>query len=215
MMILILSLVIGCVWGYVLKHAINWLNIDEFQLATSNPVLEIICSLFFVWSFNTLSFVDAIIFFLISSTLCAIAIVDIFTMQIPLLFILDSLFVLLVSILLGYITWSSAIWGIFVGAIIPAIIMALTGLVTKRQGMGYGDIQLGIILGAWLGPLRMALTLFSASLLSLLTWVVISFFKGVDTNRALPFAPFLSVSGIGLYVVSFYYPELFQLALLG
>jgi len=215
MMILILSLVIGCVWGYVLKHAINWLNIDEFQLATSNPVLEIICSLFFVWSFNTLSFVDAIIFFLISSTLCAIAIVDIFTMQIPLLFILDSLFVLLVSILLGYITWSSALWGIFVGAIIPAIIMVLTGLVTKRQGMGYGDIQLGIILGAWLGPLRMALTLFSASLLSLLTWVVISFFKGVDTNRALPFAPFLSVSGIGLYVVSFYYPELFQLALLG
>tara|TARA_B100001996_G_C18656287_1_gene591333 strand:- start:849 stop:1493 length:645 start_codon:yes stop_codon:yes gene_type:complete len=212
---LILSLIIGCVWGYVLKHAINWLNIDEFQLKSSNPVLEIICSLFFVWSFSALSFADAIIFSLISSTLCAIAIVDLFTMRIPLLFILDSLFVLLVSILLGYITWSTALWGIFVGAIIPAIIMALTGLVTKRQGMGYGDIQLGIILGAWLGPLRMALTLFSASLLSLLTWVGISFFKGFDTNRALPFAPFLSISGIGLYIVNFYYPELFQLALLG
>ena len=75
-------------------------------------------------------------FSLISSTLCAIAIVDLFTMQIPLLFILDSLFVLLVSILLGYITWSSALWGIFVGAVIPAAIMTLTSLVTKRQEWG-------------------------------------------------------------------------------
>ena len=214
-MILVLPLIFGFLWGYVLKHAINWLSIDDFQLAISNPVLEILCASFFFWSFSSLSFADAVIFSLISSTLCAIAIVDLFTMQIPLLFILDSLFVLLVSILLGYITWSSALLGIFVGAIIPAVIMVFTGLVTKRQGMGYGDIQLGIVLGAWLGPLRMALTLFGASLLSLITWVAISIFKGFDTNRALPFAPFLSVSGIGLYIVNFYYPELFQLALSG
>ena len=214
-MISVLPLISGIVWGYVLKHAINWLNIDDFQLSVSNPVLEIICSFLFLWSFSELVTPDAIIFSLISSTLCAIAIVDLFTMQIPLLFILDSLFVLLVSILLGYITWSSALWGIFVGAVIPAAIMTLTSLVTKRQGMGYGDIQLGIILGAWLGPVRMAVTLFSASLLSLITWIVISIFKGFDTKRALPFAPFLSFSGIGLYIVNFYYPELFQLALLG
>lgn len=214
-MIAILALFIGLVWGHIIKHAINWLEVDEFNLEKSNPVLEIFCGIFFTWSFSTLNFPDAIIFSLISSTLCAIAIVDLFTMQIPLLFILDSLFVLMVSILLGYITWSSALWGIFVGAGIPGLIMGMTYLITKRQGMGYGDLQLGIILGIWLGPLRMGLTLFMASLLSLLAWITISIFKGFDTNRALPFAPFLSVSGIGLYIVSFYYPGLFQLAFLG
>ncbi|MBJ13029.1 MAG: hypothetical protein CMG62_08150 [Candidatus Marinimicrobia bacterium] len=214
-MIAILALFIGLVWGHIIKHAINWLEVDEFTLEKSNPVLEIFCGIFFTWSFSTLNLPDAIIFSLISSTLCAIAIVDLFTMQIPLLFILDSLFVLMVSILLGYITWPSALWGIFVGAGIPGLIMGMTYLITKRQGMGYGDLQLGIILGIWLGPLRMGLTLFMASLLSLLAWITISIFKGFDTNRALPFAPFLSVSGIGLYIVSFYYPGLFQLAFLG
>ncbi|MBJ13614.1 MAG: hypothetical protein CMG62_11165 [Candidatus Marinimicrobia bacterium] len=214
-MIAILALFIGLVWGHIIKHAINWLEVDEFTLEKSNPVLEIFCCIFFTWSFSTLNLPDAIIFSLISSTLCAIAIVDLFTMQIPLLFILDSLFVLMVSILLGYITWPSALWGIFVGAGIPGLIMGMTYLITKRQGMGYGDLQLGIILGIWLGPLRMGLTLFMASLLSLLAWITISIFKGFDTNRALPFAPFLSVSGIGLYIVSFYYPGLFQLAFLG
>ena len=63
--------------------------------------------------------------------------------------------------------------------------------ITKRQGMGFGDIQLGIVLGAMLGPMRMALTLFFASLLSLLSWIVVSIFKGFNRDRAMPMAPFL------------------------
>ena len=89
-MISVLPLISGIVWGYILKHAINWLNIDDFQLSVSNPVLEIICSFLFLWSFSELVTPDAIIFSLISSTLCAIAIVDLFTMQIPLLFIFQG-----------------------------------------------------------------------------------------------------------------------------
>ncbi|MGY8788612.1 MAG: prepilin peptidase, partial [Fidelibacterota bacterium] len=85
--------------------------------------------------------------------------------------------------------------------------MGLTWLVTKRQGMGFGDIQLGLILGAWLGPMRMAITLFGAALLSLITWVIISIIHEFDKNRALPMAPFLVFAGIGVYIGSIYYPE--------
>ena len=81
----------------------------------------------------------------------------------------------------------------------------------QATGNGYGDIQLGIVLGAWLGPMRMALTLFGASLLSLLAWLGVSLFKGFDKDRAIPLGPFLSVAGIGSYIGSFYYPEFFHL----
>ena len=56
--------------------------------------------------------------------------------------------------------------------------MGILWIFTKRQGMGFGDIQLGIVLGAWLGPMRMALTLFSASVLSLIHYS----FDGIYTD---------------------------------
>ena len=45
-MIAILALFIGLVWGHIIKHAINWLEVDEFNLEKSNPVLEIFCGIF-------------------------------------------------------------------------------------------------------------------------------------------------------------------------
>ena len=80
--------------------------------------------------------------------------------------------------------------------------------------MGFGDIQLGIVLGAWLGPMRMALTLFGASVLSLFVWIGVSLLNGFDKDRALPYGPFLSFAGTGVYIGSFYYPEFFHLLII-
>jgi prepilin signal peptidase PulO-like enzyme (type II secretory pathway) len=55
----------------------------------------------------------------------------------------------------------------------------------------------------------MALTLFFASLLSLLSWIVVSIFKGFNRDRAMPMAPFLTVAATLVYVGSFYYPDFF------
>ena len=97
-----------------------------------------------------------------------------------------------------------ALLGILAGVLFPALMMGLTWLFTRRQGMGFGDLQLGLILGAWLGPILMILTLFLASLLGLMAWIIISLFKGVDRNRPLPFAPYLSFSAISIFIVSNY-----------
>ena len=135
-------------------------------------------------------------------------------MQIPLALILIGIGCVLISILKKSIYISSAVYGIFVGAIIPLMIMGLLWLITKRQGMGFGDIQMGFVLGAWLGPMRMALTLFFASVLSLIVWIAVSLVHGFDKNRAIPMGPFLSLAGTGIYVGSFYYPELFHLLII-
>ena len=73
---------------------------------------------------------------------------------------------------------------------------------------------MGIILGAWLGPFRMAITLFFASLMSLIVWVCVSLLHGFDKDRAIPMAPFLSVAGVGTFVGSLYYPNIFHLLII-
>ena len=205
---------IGIASGFALKYVINWLAIDNFRINQNNFLLEFLCIILFIWSSYNLSTFDAVMFSIFVIALLGISVVDLYTMQIPLLFILGGSCVVLISILKKSIDVPSAVFGIFVGGIIPLLIMGLMWLITKRQGMGYGDIQLGFVLGAWLGPMRMALTLFFASLLSLIAWIIVSIIHGFDKDRAMPLGPFLSVAGIGIYVGSFYYPELFHLLII-
>ena len=210
----LLPIVLGAASGFALKKTINWVDVDSFRINNNNFFLELLCPIPWVWSFMNLPAFDAIIFSTITIALVGISIIDLFTMQIPLIFILIGLLAILLSIIKKSIYISSAVYGIFVGAIIPFLIMGLLWFITKRQGMGYGDIQLGFVLGAWLGPMRMALTLFFASVLSLIAWIILSMIHGFDKNRAVPLGPFLSVAGIGIYVGSFYYPELFHLLII-
>ena len=210
----LLPIGLGAASGFALKKTINWVDVDSFKINNNNFFLELLCPIPWVWSFMNLPVFDAIIFSTITIALVGISITDLFTMQIPLIFILIGLLAILLSIIKKSIYISSAVYGIFVGAIIPVLIMGLLWFITKRQGMGYGDIQLGFVLGAWLGPMRMALTLFFASVLSLIAWIILSMIHGFDKNRAVPLGPFLSVAGIGIYVGSFYYPELFHLLII-
>ena len=208
---IVLLIIIGIVLGYIVKMIVNWLKIDNYIMSRKNFFLEAVGALMVTWSVVNLGIEEAAIFSIIALTLAGISVIDFHTFEITLIFIIIGVVASIAGILLKVIFLSAAFWGIFVGALIPLAIMLILWAITQRQGMGYGDIQLGIVLGAWLGPMRMALTLFGASLLSLLAWLGVSLFEGFDKDRAIPLGPFLSVAGIGSYVGSFYYPEFFHL----
>jgi len=213
-MVVVFSFMAGLASGLLIKRCINYLSIDEYKVDNKSMVLEILCGFIWVWAFNSLNIQNALVFAGISSILVGIGIVDLNTFQIPFMFIVAGVLIVLIALLGEVIPVTSFLWGVFVGAVIPLIIMGGMWMITKRQGMGFGDIQLGFVLGAWLGPMRMALTLFTASVLSLTMWIAVSFMKGFDKDRALPFAPFLAASGIGVYVGSVYYPGIFHLLIL-
>ena len=213
-MITALSLFGGFCSGFAVKQIINWLSIDGYKIYKNNYSLEFLSGLAWVWAFSNLPVAEAGIFSLLFSILAGIAIVDYMTFQIPLIFILTGIVLAIAGVAFKVIFLTAAIWGIFVGAVIPLIIMSVLWIITKRQGMGYGDIQLGFVLGAWLGPMRMAITLFTASVLSLLTWIAFSLTTDFDKNRAMPMAPFLAIAAIGIFIGSFYYPEFFHLLIL-
>ena len=204
----------GMILGYVVKQMVNWLKIDSYVMNSKNFILEVVGASLITWSALNLDAPEAVIFSIVAMSLAGISIIDFHTFQIPLIFIIIGVAASFAGILFKVIFLSSALWGIFVGAFIPLAIMLILWSITKRQGMGYGDIQMGLVLGAWLGPMRMALTLFGASLLSLLAWIGVSIIKGFDKDRAIPLGPFLSVAGIGSYIGSFYYPKFFHLLML-
>ena len=213
-MITALSLFGGFCSGFAVKQIINWLSIDGYKIYKNNYGLEFLSGLAWVWAFSNLPVAEAGIFSLLFSILAGIAMVDYMTFQIPLIFILTGIVLAIAGVAFKVIFLTAAIWGIFVGAVIPLIIMSVLWIITKRQGMGYGDIQLGFVLGAWLGPMRMAITLFTASVLSLLTWIAFSLTTDFDKNRAMPMAPFLAIAAIGIFIGSFYYPEFFHLLII-
>jgi len=208
------AITFGLFFGFIVKQIINGLKIDDFIIENKNPSIEIISILLSIWGFMNLELSVAIPFTLISIILIGISFVDFKTFQVPLIFILMGILVTIVNIYIENIYINAALWGVFIGSIIPLAILGIMWVITKRQGMGFGDIQLGVVLGAWLGPMRMALTLFFASLLSLLTWIAVSIFKGFDRDRALPMVPFLTIAALGVYIGSFYYPDFFYLLIM-
>ena len=209
-----LILVLGGLYGRLLKSTVNWLNIDNFQINQHDLKMELFCIGSWLWGAFTLQPMDGTIFALLAGILFAISWIDFHTYQIPLIFIIVGSVIVIFGVLFDVASLKSAIYGVLVGSVIPLTLIGLTYLITKRQGMGYGDIQLGFVLGVWLGPVRMALTLFGASLLSLIVWLVLSGINGFERDRALPFAPYLAIAGLGSFIGSVYFPSLFHYLIL-
>ena len=125
-------------------------------------------------------------------------------MIIPLNLILMAGGVIIVGVAFQILPWQKVIYGSIVGPVSFGFVLGITYLISKRQSMGYGDLQLSAVLGAWQGPLNILFIFFLASFLSLLVWIIISILFGFDRDRALPFAPFLVVSAVTVFVSEFY-----------
>lgn len=65
--------------------------------------------------------------------------------------------------------------------------------IRKIEGLGFGDVKMALFMGLFLGPRRLALAIFLASLSGLLVGIVIIVLKKKNLRLALPFGPFLSL----------------------
>ena len=202
--------ILSIIYARLLKSTVNWLKVDGFTIPNNDLKFELFCLMSWVWGMGTLNSMEGIIFSLLAGILFAISWVDFRTFQIPLIFIIVGSIIVSYGIVFGTFDLKTAIYGVIVGSLIPLTLIWLIFLITKRQGMGYGDIQLGFVLGIWLGPMRMALTLFGASLLSLIVWIILAVFKGFDKDRALPFAPYLAIASLVTFIGSVYFPNIFH-----
>jgi leader peptidase (prepilin peptidase)/N-methyltransferase len=80
--------------------------------------------------------------------------------------------------------------------------------VRKIEGLGFGDVKMMLLLGAFLGPEKLIVTILTASVLGLLVGLFLIVFRGKNLQMALPFGTFLSAGAIismlfSTYILSF------------
>ncbi len=168
------------------------------------PLVELINGLIWGWAFSELSFEYALFLSVLGSILLTIAWIDSQHFLIPLVLSVSAVVIVLTAIFFSLIEWQWAIFGVLIGAVLPALSAGLLYLKSRKQGMGFGDIQLGFILGLWLGPYQMGFTLILASILVIVVWVMLSLKSTWDRNRPIPFAPYLIVSSFLVYITNYY-----------
>ena len=86
-----------------------------------------------------------------------------------------------------------------IGFVYLSFIFLGTWLFSKKQPMGYGDLLLILLLGLWLGPIKILLSIFLASIIGLIYWLFFSLKNGYNNKLKLPFGSFLIISSIFLF----------------
>ena len=94
------------------------------------------------------------------------------------------------------ITLKSSLIGILAGGGCLYLVAFVYQLLTKREGMGGGDIKLLAMLGGFLGWQSLWFIIMASSLIGAVAGISAMICKGKDTKYAVPFGPFLSIAAV-------------------
>ncbi len=157
-------------------------------------IIELLSAFIFLFTYyrfgltvKTLAF---LIFFLL---LIALSLIDLETKRIPDVITLPGIAVGFVLSFWTILLLKSVI-GIAVGIGVLYLLAVLGKLILKQDAMGGGDIKLLGMIGAFLGPIGVLLTLFFGALVGALISVPLR-------KRKVPFGPFLSA---GAFITAFW-----------
>jgi leader peptidase (prepilin peptidase) / N-methyltransferase len=96
----------------------------------------------------------------------------------------------------GFTDLKSAVIGAVIGYLILWSIYWLFKIVTKKEGMGYGDFKLLAAIGAWFGWQLIPAVILLSSVLGATIGIALIVLKGKSGQTAIPFGPFLALGGI-------------------
>jgi len=170
------------------KAAISW----------QYPLVELVMALLSVALFRKFGIsTPFIIYFLFCAALLVIIVIDYYHQIIP-----DV--ISLPGIVLGFgfsflnplITWKEAGLGLLIGGGILSAIAAGYYVLTKREGMGGGDIKLLAMIGAFLGWQCLPFVIFGSSVLGTIVGVGAMIQQKKGGQTMIPFGPFLSVAAM-------------------
>ena len=94
-----------------------------------------------------------------------------------------------------YTSLESAVIGAIAGYVALWLVAKVFYLVTRREGIAYGDFKLLAALGAWLGWQSLPLVLIMACGVGIVTAVTQHLLKRRDLKQPIPFGPYLALGG--------------------
>lgn len=176
-------------------------------ISTRYPLVEFLMSALMValaWRFGfSWSFLQGAV---LAGALLVVTFIDLDHQIIPDVISIPGLVVGLgLSWLTGNPGWKSSLIGLLVGGGLLYLLAAGYELLTKREGMGGGDIKLLAMIGAFLGWTGVLVTVMLAAVIGSLLGIALILFWKKGRTHALPFGPFLS---LGALIHLFRGPEL-------
>jgi leader peptidase (prepilin peptidase)/N-methyltransferase len=162
------------------------------------PLVELITAilalLLFAKFYLTLNF---LVFFIFTAVLIVITFIDLDHQIIPDLLTLPGIpiFFLLAVFVVG-VPWMEAAIGLLIGGGVLFAIALGYEVITKREGMGGGDIKLLAMIGGFLGWKSLIFVLLFSSLLGAVIGIALVLIKKEDMKYAVPFGPFLSAAAV-------------------
>jgi len=155
---------------------------------------------------------EGLIYFVFISALLVMTFIDIDHRIIPDTISLPGIPIgfLLASLVLPSMNYKTSLAGILTGGGSLLAVAWIYNLITKKEGMGGGDIKLLAMIGAFTGWKGVLFTIFVASAVGTLAGIAVMLKTQKGMKLAVPFGPFLSIGAIvyiffGTDIISWYF----------
>ncbi len=176
------------------------------------PAIEILTGLLAVFAFYKFGLTfSALLIFAFSATLTTASMIDLDHFIIPDVITLPGIpLCFAASFGLPEMTPVKSLIGILVGGGCLYTVAWLYRILRKGEGMGMGDVKLLAMIGAFIGPVGVVITIFTGSAIGTIIGLATSRQSSKGMQTKIPFGPFLS---IGALVYLFFGPQLIDLYL--
>ncbi|MBW1746875.1 MAG: prepilin peptidase [Deltaproteobacteria bacterium] len=143
---------------------------------------------------------EGLIYFVFISSLIVITFIDIDHKIIPDIITLPGIPIgLVASFALPSVTFKGSLLGLLIGGGSLLCVAWVYTLITRKDGMGGGDIKLLGMIGTIIGWKGVIFTIFVSSMVGTCVGMIMILVKGKNMKFAIPFGPFLSIGAI-LYI---------------
>jgi leader peptidase (prepilin peptidase)/N-methyltransferase len=158
-------------------------------------MIELMCGLFAVGCLLRFGVTwESLVYFAFIAVLIVITFIDIDHRIIPDVISIPGIGVFfLAALLLPSIHWKDALLGVLAGGGSLYAVAYGYYLLTRREGMGGGDIKLLAMIGALIGWKGVFFTIFVASATGTVVGLAIMLATGRNMKLAVPFGPFLAL----------------------
>jgi leader peptidase (prepilin peptidase)/N-methyltransferase len=170
----------------------------KMRISPRYPMVEALTGLLFVLVFYHFGVQGAsLVYWLFAAALVTITFIDLDHQIIPDVISLPGIAVgFLCSFAVPWITWTDSLLGILVGGGSLYLVAVGYELLTRKEGMGGGDIKLLAMIGAFLGWKAILPIVFISSFMGTLVGVPLMLIKKADGKLAIPFGPFLAAAAL-------------------
>ena len=182
------------------------------KIAIRYPIVEVLGGLFALATFIKFGLtLEALVYFIFIACLMVVTFIDLDHRIIPDLITLPGIpLFFAASFAVSSVAFKDSLLGILVGGGSLFLVAWIYSLITKKDGMGGGDIKLLAMMGALVGWQGVLFTIFVSSLVGTLSGLAIMLQARKGMKLAVPFGPFLAIGGItyiffGTQLITWYF----------